>query len=340
MLPTPGDFVLTRQAERIGIKSALMEYAALRRDLPVRRISRLAIAVEFPDGRQLAFYQMNGPRSSQVGRYLCDRKEHCRELLHAAGFSVTPSQLFGPDGLSSALSFIESLDGAAVVKPTRLSRGKGITTGIESPEQFREAWGRAFNAYRRPEQGQVLVEQHMDGEDFRFYVVGKHTVFATHRKRANVTGDGRSSIGTLIEAKNAERAQNPYLGSYLIPTNLGELDRLAPAGLSLDSVPAFGEEITLRGASNLSAGGDSIDWTEQMHPGFREMVVRAVEAIPGMEYAGVDVIAPDIAQAPTSENHVIGEVEYSPAPLADFPAEGEAHDMAGALLEHYLSQTG
>lgn len=338
MLPTSGEFVLNRKAEHIGIKSALMEYAALQRGLPVTRLSRQVILVGAPDGGQLAFHQMNGHRSSQVGRFFCDRKEHGRQRLRHAGISVPPSRLFERSELSEALTFAETLDGAAVVKPTRLSRGRGVTTGIESPEEFRVAWERAFGSYRRPEQGQVLVEQHMDGEDFRFYVIGTQTVFATHRKRANVTGDGRSAIGDLIRAKNAERAENPYLGGYLIPTRLSELERLGPAGLSLDSVPGAGEEITLRGASNLSAGGDSIDCTDRMHAGFRDLAVRAAGAIPGMEYAGVDVITPDITVAPTPENHVIGEVEYSPAPMTHFPAAGEPHDMAGALLDHYLAQ--
>lgn len=340
MPPSPGEFVLNRKAERIGIKSALMEYAALHRDLPVTRVSRQVILVEAPDGSQLAFHQMNGHLSSQAGRYFCDRKEHGRERLREAGISVPPSQLFSRGELSAALEFAESLHGAAVVKPTRLSRGHGITTGIETPEQFRAAWKRAFAAYSRTDQRQVLIEQHIPGEDFRFYAVGRDAVFATHRKRANVTGTGEATIAELIEAKNADRAHNPYLGGYLIPTDLSELDRLETAGLDLTSVPDAGQEITLRGASNLSAGGDSIDWTDRMHPGFRDLALRAVESIPGMEYAGVDIIAPSIAEAPTPENHVVGEVEYSPAPITHFPAEGDAHDMAGALLDFYLAHTG
>jgi D-alanine-D-alanine ligase-like ATP-grasp enzyme len=336
LMPSQGEFVRQRSTEKVGIKSALMEFAALERDLSVHRISRSAIVTYGRDGRQLPFSYMNGYLSSQVGGYICDRKEHARGVLEAAGISVPPSEVFSQREKRKAWEFARSLNGPAVVKPTNMSRGKGITTGIESEEQLLEAWDRAFDSYRRPGRAKVLVERHMLGEDFRFYVVGDRAVFATHRKRANVTGDGRSTIAELIDQKNAVRAENPYLGSYLIPTSLDTLDRLRLQGRTLDDVPEAGEEVTLRGASNLSAGGDSIDYTDTVHPGFRELAIQAVKAIPGMQYAGVDIIAPSVTVEPTPDNYVIGEVEYSPAPITHFPFAGPAHDMAGALLDYYL----
>lgn len=153
-----------------------------------------------------------------------------------------------------------------------------------------------------------------------------------------MTGDGESTLAELIAAKNKVRTQNPYLRDYLIPTDPAELDRLPLYGWTLDHVPASGENVELRGASNLSAGGDSIDCTDVMHPDYRRIVTRAVRAIPGMEYAGVDVITPDITVAPTAENHVIGEVEYSPAPITHFPSQGPFRDMTGELLDYYLER--
>lgn len=335
MLAAPGDFVLDRASKRIGIKSALMEYAALERELRITRYSRRVIAVA-SEGIQLAFTNMNGLRSSQVGRFFCDQKEQARSRLADAGHSVTPSELFSHREQDKAWAYATSLNSPVVVKPTSAARGRGITTKISNREQFDAAWRRAFSAYRNPSGRQVLVEKQVAGEDFRFYVIGRQAVFCTHRKRANVTGDGESTLAVLIERKNAVRFQNPYLGGYLIPTDPAELDRLPLHGWDLNHVLADGEEAELRGASNLSAGGDSIDYTETMHPGFRELVIRAVEAIPGMEYAGVDIIAPSITVEPSPDNHVIGEVEYSPAPITHFPAEGPTHDMAGALLDYYL----
>ena len=337
MLPSPGDFVLDRASRRIGIKSALMEYAGLERGFPVTRWNRRVITVEAPNV-DLAFTNMNGFRSSQVGRFFCDKKEQARARLAGAGLSVAPSELFAVGDQEKAWEYSVTLGSAVVVKPTSSARGNGITTQISTREQFEAAWKKAFSVYRNDSLGRVLVEKQILGEDYRFYVIGNKHVFCTHRKRANVTGDGVSTLSQLIAEKNSVRAQNPYLGAYLIPPDPKNLDRLPLHGWKLSHVPAEGEVIELRGASNLSAGGDSIDYTELMHPGFRDLVIRAVEATPGMEYAGVDIIAPSITVAPNQDNHVIGEVEYSPAPITHFPVSGKVHDMAGALLDYYLAE--
>lgn len=332
MLPSSEDFVLERASQRIGVKSSLIEYAALERGLRVSRYDRRVIVVE-GEGALIAFTNMNGLRSSQVGRFFCDRKEQARSALSSAGLTVTPSGLFSRRQRDKAWEYAMSFDSPAVIKPTNAARGRGITTGISTREQFDAAWKKAFENTSRVH---ILVEQQVVGEDFRFYVIGDRKVFCTHRKRANVTGDGESSLAALIAKKNAVRSQNPYLGNYLIPTNSAELDRLPLHGWDLNYIPAEGETVELRGASNLSAGGDSIDYTDVMHPGFRELVIQVVKTIPGMEYAGVDIIAPSITVEPTPDNHVVSEVEYSPAPITHFPAEGRAHDMAGALLDYYL----
>ena len=195
-------------------------------------------------------------------------------------------------------------------------------------------WAKAFSPYRRPRNGRVLVERQVTGEDFRFYVIGDRVIGVTHRKRANVQGDGTSTIGALIDAKNAERAKNPYLGDYLLPTDLEKLDRIA----TLDAVPNEGDDVILRSQSNLSAGGDSIDVTDDVHPDFADLAVRAVAATPGMEYAGVDIITPSISEKPSEANHVISEVEYSPAPITHFPSYGTFRDMAGELMDFYLER--
>jgi len=121
-----------------------------------------------------------------------------------------------------------------------------------------------------------------------------------------------------------------------IPTTLELLDRLVSAGLTMSHVPAAGETVVLRSASNLSAGGDSIDLTEESHPGFIDIAIRAVRAIPGIGYAGVDLITPDITARPTATNYIVGEVEFSPAMLAHFPLAGTSRDIAGAVPQYYL----
>lgn len=313
-----------------------MEYAALQRGLEVTRIDRFVIIIHTPELGDMAFHQMNGPLSSHAVRYLADDKAHARELVSAARISVAPSRAFPSTRFDAALTFAQSLPGGAVLKPLRLSRGRGVTTGVSTEEQFRAAWETVLAQATVPERTRVLVEQQVPGDDYRFFVVHNRVVSTTLRRRASVVGDGRSNISELIAQKNAQRSKNPYLAGYPIPAVPTELDQLNAEGLSLSDVPNADHRITLRSASNLSAGGDSIDVTDITHPGFNDVAIRAVKAIPGMMYAGVDIIAPSITTEPQSSNYVVGEVEYSPAPLSHFPVEGKPRDMAGAVLHFYL----
>lgn len=340
MVHTAAEFIAECSEHGIGIKSALLEYAATQRALRVSRFDHQTVFIEAPKAGPLAFRNMNGPLSASVGKTVCDRKDYARRILEARGLSVVPSQLFERGKRRAAWRYAQSLGLPVVLKPPGMARGRGVTTAIQTWEQFAEAWKKAMHAYRRPEVAQFLVEKHVYGEDYRVFVVDGDIFSATHRRRASVEGDGKSVVAELIDQKNRFRRGNPYLAEHLIPTSVEELDQLSGSGYSLETIPADGEQVVLRGASNLSAGGDSIDVTDMMHSSLKDVARRAVAAVPGMEYAGVDIIARSVTDPASPENHVVSEVEYSPAPITNFPVEGASRDMAGAILDFYLQRYG
>ncbi|TES56751.1 hypothetical protein E2L07_03610 [Halalkalibacterium halodurans] len=338
-LKQEAEFVEEQKRKGIGIKSALIEYAAISRGLKVDRLSSRLLIIESKEGNQFGFHNMNGNDSSRIGMNLCDRKHDSRHILKKKGISVVDSEVFGIEHYDEAVEFAQKLGFPVVVKPTSLARGKGITTNIHTLEEFKKAWDKGCEAYRRKKStNRLLVERHVSGDDYRFFVVGNKVISATHRKRANVTGDGTSTVLELIKQKNLLRAKNPYLSDYLIPEDPEQLDLLEKQKISLEDVPEKGREVTLRSQSNLSAGGDSIDVTETAHPDYHELAVRVIQSIPGIEYGGIDFIANDITKKPTTSNHIVSEVEFSPAPLSHFPFIGKGRDMAGAIIEHYLSK--
>lgn len=332
-------FVIRSKKQGVTIKSALMEYAAISRNLDVKRFSNMLILVTSAKMNEYPFSQMNGVNSSRVGKMICDRKQDTRSLLKNNGLSVIDSKMFFANEYEKAEKFVKSFGFPVVVKPTNLARGRGITTDIKNINDFKQAWEDALKVYKvKRNTHSLLIERHFYGEDYRFFVVGDKVISATHRKRANITGDGKSTILELIQKKNKERSKNPYLSDYLIPEDIDKLDRLKNSNYNLSDVPKKGEEIILRSQSNLSAGGDSIDVTDIVHKDFLTIAIEAVKSIPGIEYAGVDIIAQDITQKPNKDNHIVGEVEFSPAPLAHFPFVGKRRDMAGAILDYYLEK--
>ncbi len=334
--PEAAAFVRAREAEGVTLKSAVLEFAAVRRALPVRRWSGSLVTLETPAGT-LPFNEMNGPSCSVAGRQFCDQKQLTHACLHQAALAVPANRAFGPRDEAAALAFAHELGPPVVVKPNSASRGRAVTTGIYDVDVFREAWAAAAKVVERRAGGCVVVERHVLGDDYRCFVLDGRLVSATRRVRANVVGNGRDDVATLIAAKNRLRALNPYLHRYPIPADLALLDALQEAGHDLDHVPLAGARVTLRSTSNLATGGDSVDVTDVMHHSFREVAVRALQAIPGMRYGGVDLLAQDITAPAHPDNHVVSEVEYSPGPGPYFPVQGIPRDIAGAVLESYCA---
>ena len=315
-----------------SIKSALIEEAAEARGLETLRADRRLVYVKI-HGSFVPFEEMTGPSAGSVARYICDNKHHARRFLEGGGLEVARSQVIRRGEFSSASRFVDEVGYPVVVKPSSEARGRGVQTDIDNPTLLKKAirkagkWGQT-----------ILVEEQFDGDDYRVFVVDNKVISVTRRARASVVGDGASTIRQLIDAKNAMRRRNMYLRAYPIPTDLHSLSRLKRSGKSLRHVPGKGELVTLRDQSNLSMGGDSIDVTDTCHAGFKEVAARAVRTIPGLEYAGVDLLVRDITSEPQPGAYIVSEVEFFPGPVAHYPVEGTPRDMAGAVLDYYLSR--
>lgn len=317
----------------ISLKSSLIEYELRRLGIGHTRLNNRQLACEI-EGRPAAFHLMNGPLSSVCIRSICDNKWLARQFLAARGLSVASSGRFTRTSATAAMEFAKSKIGyPVVIKPNSASRGRGVTTNILDDASFQAAWNTANSSSRSQTN---LVERQVDGEDYRFFVVGGKVVSATWRRRANVVGDGKRSILDLIKEKNNARSKNLYLKSYPIPTEISLLEALGCTSHTLSHIPSRGEYIELRNVSNASAGGDTIDVTDEIHPSFKEIAVTAVQACPGMLYGGVDIIAKNIYEAANPSTYAVAEIEFSPAPLAHFPFSGEARNMAGAIINAYI----
>lgn len=177
-----------------------------------------------------------------------------------------------------------------VLKAASWSKGKGVFAGIPDEAVLNRCFSELVDVLEVPG---MLLESHVSGEDIRAFVVGDRVVAATLRVRANVSGDGSSTVRELIEAKNQKRSMNPYLkGALIIPDE--EIDILLERrGFTLDSVVPDGETVWLREKANASAGGDTIDVTDELSADTRQQAVNAVKSIDGIYHGGVDLIIRD-----------------------------------------------
>jgi cyanophycin synthetase len=260
---------------------------------------RRGLTIVFKD-KTLTRYTICGDRSleflrsrldnkySEQPRKICGNKELTKNYLRRANVPVPEGKLFhARNADEEIIEYTRLLNYPVVLKPSRGSGGKGVITNIQDESSLYD-----FLIYVRHELNfpEVIIEKHIDGEDYRVNVVGKNVVRAVKRVPANIIGDGMSSVKQLIHNKNNTRKKHPFLSKKLIKIDKEVFLYLEKAGYHLQSVPGEGELIYLRGKSNLSAGGDSICVTSQIPEIIKKTAVRAVEAIPDLNVCGVDII--------------------------------------------------
>ncbi|WP_085506196.1 acylphosphatase [Thalassobacillus devorans] len=282
------------------------------------------------------FFRTRGDIVANEAVEVASEKDDTKVVLDKAGVPVPKGKGFDPDATDEEIiAYSKTIDYPLVLKPTNASLGNGVVTNINSDEEFLKAM-----QYVRHELGydEVIVEQHVEGEEYRVYVVGDEVIAAYNRKPANIVGDGEHTIEELIDLKNRERKKNARLNSCLIHMDTEILEYIQSAGYTLDSVPKKGEQIYLRQKTNVSSGGDPIDVTDTMSKEMKQIAIDALKAVPGLDHGGVDIIA--------NENRsmdVAGVViELNPTAQiggALFPLKGKARDIPAAIIDYYFPET-
>ena len=179
----------------------------------------------------------------------------------------------------------------------------------------------------------VLIEEFIKGKEYRFLVIDDKVVGILHRVPANVIGDGEKSIRELVEIKN----QDPLRGKgYVTPLEKINLEEnaklfLKQQGKDFDYIPLLNEVVYLRENSNISTGGDSIDYTDDIPEKFKEIAVLAAKAA-GAKICGVDMMLEDYRDENT--NYAIIELNFNPAiHIHSYPYKGKERKIAIEVLK-------
>jgi len=200
---------------------------------------------------------------------------------------------------------------AIVIKPNQTNFGLGITILKENTneETYRRAVDIAFE-----HDTTILIEEFISGKEFRFFVIGDEVVGILHRVPANVTGDGTKTIRELVEQKNQDALRGKGYRTPLEKIQLGEAEAmfLKPQNKDFNNIPASGEVVYLRENSNISTGGDSIDYTDDIPDSYKRIAVQAAKAL-DVVITGLDMIIPDASAEATDDNYAIIELNFNPA---------------------------
>lgn len=227
-------------------------------------------------------------------------------------------------------SINEFIDKPIVVKPKSTNFGLGISIFPNGSNEGNiiKALTIAFK-----NDNTVLVEEFISGKEYRFLVINNKVVGVLHRVPANVIGDGERTITQLVEIKN----QDPLRGyHYRTPLEKIKLEENAELFLkqknkNFNYVPKKDEVVYLRENSNISTGGDSIDYTDDMPEKFKNIAIEAAKAV-GAKICGVDMMIEDYSNE--ESNYAIIELNFNPAiHIHSYPYKGKERKIAVEILE-------
>ncbi len=312
------------------LSTQILMKAALKRGYAVDVIDRDDQFIRVRNGHQTEYVKQatKTSKDNYVSVLMMENKTVTKHVLAEHGIDVPSGvELRDEDDLRSVWTTFAGRP--IVLKPKSTNFGIGIhifkdgTTLDEALESFHHA--KTFDDV-------VLLETFLPGKEYRFLVIGDEVAGILHRVPANVNGDGVSTIRELVAKKN----EDPLRGKgYKTPLEKIEIDDivvafLRPQGKTPDSVLADGERVFLRENSNISTGGDSIDYTDRIADSYKQIAVAAAKAV-GATICGVDMMIPSLER---EGDYGIIELNFNPAiHIHSFPYEGKERPIGETVLD-------
>lgn len=233
---------------------------------------------------------------------------------------------------SAIIEYANKLGYPVVIKPVNGTGGKGVIANIKDEQELAEALELVRIKLKYPK---IILEQYFEGEDYRLYVLDGKVIGVLKRIRANVIGNGKDTIKTLIDAKNKERMKSPALSNRPIKVDRETRTLLKRSNYTLDTVLPDGEVFYLKTKNNVSAGGDSVDLTDEVSDRIKSIAIEAANSFPSLPHCGLDMIVDE-------ENDKGAVIELnSRAHITQhlFPMYGKARDIPSAIVDYYFPET-
>lgn len=234
--------------------------------------------------------------------------------------------------IEEAKSDYRKYGAGTVIKPKSTNFGLGITIFKEefSKEDYEKALEIAFK-----EDNSILIEKFVKGKEYRIFVIGDEVVGILHRVPSNVRGDGERSIKELVEEKNLDSLRGIGYKTPLEKIKLEDPEKLflKGQGLTMEYIPKKDEVVYLRENSNISTGGDSLDYTDDILDTYKEIAIKASKAV-GARICGVDMMIEDIKNPNPKDNYAIIELNFNPAiHIHCYPYKGKNRNLGEKILK-------
>ncbi|HEY4780334.1 MAG TPA: acetate--CoA ligase family protein [Chthoniobacterales bacterium] len=317
---------------------------ARRRNIPVQRLEDSLERVQLGRGTralrsllQLGYgkYQRHiwAPYISTESHLAADialNKDLTNRLVRNAGLPV-PRSIRVKDE-EGAVAAANEIGYPVVLKPLDGNHGRGVGVNLQHEAAVRSHYPLAKGETHT---GTVLVEKFIPGNTYRILVVGGHAVAATEEVPAHVVGDGLHTLRQLVKLTNADPRRGHGSENLLVRIRLDEtaLALAQKQGYGPDDIPPKRAHVQLARTAHISLGGISVDRTDEVHP-YNAMIAEQAAQVIGLQVAGIDIVAPDIAASVQETGGAICEVNAGPGlGLHIEPVEGKPRDVARPVIE-------
>jgi cyanophycin synthetase len=327
---------------RLGIDTRKLKEEAESRDIPVEYLDENGGGSRLGPGsrRRLSLMQLGHGKfqkriwapyvssDSFIAAEIASNKELTSCLLRNSGLPVPNS--IGVADEDSAVTAAREIGYPVVVKPLDASQGRGVGVYLQDDGAVRAHFSLAL---RETHSGTVLVEKFITGRHYRILVVGGRFVAAAERLPAYVSGDGSHTLRELVELNNADPTRASKHKAR-IAFDEGTIKLGQKQGYSPDEVPPSGKRVQLALTCNISTGGTSIDCTDEIHP-YNTAIAEQAARVIGLDVAGIDLIAPDIAKSVLETSGAICEVNGGPGLFVvhSQPVEGKPRDVTRPVID-------
>jgi D-alanine-D-alanine ligase-like ATP-grasp enzyme len=211
-------------------------------------------------------------------------------LLSQKGYSTPKTQTVYLEK-SKRDEFIQQFNQfPCVVKPLDNYGGKGITVNITNHSDLEQAIELACGMSNRSRyKDRCIVQEMLQGEEYRILVIGNKDVFLVKRTPFQVIGDGKHSIQELIQIYNENTINS--IRKVKIGSSIKHI--LQEKSLALDYIPQDKEIIKLSYKANSHDGGSSQELTDFLPEGLKQFAIKLSLDFK-LPVVGIDIITSNL----------------------------------------------
>ena len=310
----------------LGPSTASIIDAADDRGIPHIRLLEPGNLVQLGYGSAMRrIWTAESDRTSAIAEGISRDKDLTKSLLVSCGVPVPEGRLV--ESSEDAWEAAQDIGLPVCVKPLDGNHGRGVFIDIKDREEIEKAYSVAVE-----EGSGVLVERSIPGTEHRLLIIGGKLVAACRGDTVSVVGDGRTSVGELIEIQinsDSRRGANEKYPLSKIRMDSAARIELSRQNLAPDSIPESGRKVLIQRNAN-----HEFDVTDEVHPENAALASLAARIV-GLDIAGVDIVAEDISMPLSSQRGAVVEVNAGPGLLMHLkPGVGKPRPVGQAIVEH------